>query len=160
VSNLLIVESENDKIFIEALVKYLIEVTLMEIQQIAERITVLNMQLITGKIFNFCKEKYPYLKWNLDSENNIIQCPLFPDELIIDVFLDGQLYRVSCEAYYVGGFELWINPDDRDNNRSYENKIVFDYIERSKRDYFDNKYRETRKVMLDIFNFILDEIQE
>ena len=132
----------------------------MDTQQIAEKILLLNIQLITGKLFNFCKEKYPDLKWNLDSENNIIQCPVFPGELIIDVFLDGQLYRVSCEAYCVGGFELWINPDDRDNNCSYENKIVFDYIERSKRDYFGNKYRETRKVMLDIFNFILDEIQK
>jgi hypothetical protein len=132
----------------------------MDTQQIAEKILLLNIQLITGKLFNFCKEKYPNLRWNLDSENNTIQCPVFPHELWIDVFLDGQIYRVSCEAYCVGGFELWINPDDRDNNRSYENKIIFDYIRRSKSDYFDNKYRETRKVMLDIFTFILDEIQE
>ena len=132
----------------------------MDTQQIAEKILLLNIQLITGKLFNFCKEKYPNLRWNLDSENNTIQCPLFPDELIIEVFLDGLLKRVSCEAYCVGTFELWINPDDRDNNYPYENQIAFDYIRKSKSDYFDNKYRETRKVMLDIFNFILDEIQE
>ena len=132
----------------------------MDTQQIAEKILLLNIQLIAKKIFNFCKEKYPDLRWNLDSENNTIQCPVFPDELIIEVFLDGQIYRVSCEAYCVGGFELWINPDDRSNNCPYENKIVFDYIRRSKCNYFDNKYRETRKVMLDIFTFILNEIQE
>lgn len=120
----------------------------MDIKQIAE------------KILEFCQRSYPDLRWNLDSENNIIQCPVFPDELIIEVFLDGPLKRVSCEAYCVCTFELWINPDDRDNNRSYENKIFFDYIRKSKCDYFDNKYRETRKVMLDIFTFILDEIQE
>ncbi len=132
----------------------------MDTQQITEKILLLNIQLITGKLFSFCKEKYPDLEWNLNSENNTIQCPVFPHELIIEVFLDGQIYRVSCEAYCVGTFELWINPDDRDNNRSYENKIVFDYIRRSNHDYFDNKYRETRKIMLDIFTFILDEIQE
>ena len=120
----------------------------MDIKQIAE------------KILEFCQRSYPDLRWNLDSENNIIQCPVFPDELIIEVFLDGQIYRVSCEAYYVGTFGLWINPDDRDNNYPYENQIAFDYIRKSKSDYFDNKYRETRKIMLDIFNFILDEIQE
>lgn len=120
----------------------------MDIKQIAE------------KILEFCQRSYPDLRWNLDSENNIIQCPFFPDELIIEVFLDGLLKRVSCEAYYVGGFELWINPEDRDNNYPYENKIVFDYIRKSKSDYFDNKYRETRKILLDIYTFILDEIQE
>ena len=132
----------------------------MDTQQIAEKILLLNIQLITGKLFNFCKEKYPDLEWNLDSENNTIQCPVFPDELIIEVFLDGLLKRISCEAYYVGGLELWINPDDRDNNYPYENQIAFDYIRKSKSDYFDNKYRETRKILLDIFTFILDEIQE
>ena len=122
----------------------------MDIKQIAE------------KILEFCQRSYPDLKWNLDSEDNIIQCPLFPDELIIEVFLDGLLKRVLCEAYCVGTFGLWINPDDfcRDNNRSYENAIVFNYIRKPKSDYFDNKYRETRKIMLGIFTFILDEIQE
>ena len=120
----------------------------------------MDIQLVAKKIFNFCKEKYPNLRWNLDSENNIIQCPLFPDELIIEVFPDGLLKRVLCEAYCVGTFELWINPDDRDNNYPYENQIAFDYIRKSKSDYFDNKYRETRKVMLDIFTFIVNEIQE
>jgi hypothetical protein len=120
----------------------------------------MDIKQVTETIFNFCKEKYPDLDWNFDSENNIIQCPLFPDELIIEVFLDNPLKRISCEAYHVGTFELWINPDDRDNNYSYENQIAFDYIRKSKSDYFDNKYRETRKVMLDIFTFILDEIQE
>ncbi|MCA2634135.1 MAG: hypothetical protein IM507_17625 [Microcystis sp. M20BS1] len=120
----------------------------------------MDIKQVTEKILEFCHRSYPNLRWNLDSENNTIQCPLFPDELIIEVFLDGLLKCVSCEAYCVGGFELWINPDDRDNNRSYENKIFFDYIRKSKSDYFDNKYRETRKVMLDIFTFILDEIQK
>ena len=120
----------------------------MDIQQIAE------------KLFNFCQEKYPDLKWNFDSENNIIQCPVFPDELIIDVFLDSPLKRISCEVYCVGGFELWVNPDDRNNNRSYENKIVFDYIRKLKSDYLNNRYRESRKLMLDIFNYIINEIQE
>ena len=120
----------------------------MDIKQIAE------------KILEFCQRSYPDLRWNLDSEDNIIQCPLFPDELIIEVFLDGLLKRVLCEAYCVGTFGLWINPDDRDNNRSYENAIVFNYIRKPKSDYFDNKYRETRKVMLDIFTFIVNEIQE
>jgi hypothetical protein len=119
----------------------------------------MDIKQVTETIFNFCKEKYPDLDWNFDSENNIIQCPLFPDELIIEVFLDSPLKRISCEAYHVGTFELWINPDDS-NNYPYENQIAFDYIRKSKSDYFDNKYRETRKVMLGIFNFILDEIQE
>lgn len=120
----------------------------------------MDIKQVTEKIFEFCHRSYPDLRWNLDSENNIIQCPLFPDELIIEVFLDGLLKRVSCEAYYVGTFGLWINPDDKDNNYPYENQIAFDYIRKSKSDYFDNKYRETRKVMLAIFTFILDEIQE
>jgi hypothetical protein len=120
----------------------------------------MDIKQVTGKILEFCHRSYPNLRWNLDSENNIIQCSLFPNELIIEVFLDNPLKRISCEAYHVGAFELWINPDDRDNNYSYENQIAFDYIRKSKSDYFDNKYRETRKVMLGIFNFILDEIQE
>ena len=88
----------------------------MDIQQIAE------------KLFNFCKEKYPDLNWNLDSENNIIQCPVFPYELIIDVFADGLLKRVLCSAYCVGSFEIWINPRDRNNNCPYENKIADEIV--------------------------------
>lgn len=120
----------------------------------------MNTKQVTEKILEFCHKSYPDLKWNLNSENNTIQCPVFPHKLWIDIFLDGQIYRVSCQAYCVGGFELWINPDDRDNNYPYENQIAFDYIRKSKSDYFDNKYRETRKIVLDIFTFILDEIQE
>jgi hypothetical protein len=66
----------------------------------------MDIKQVTEKIFEFCHRSYPDLRWNLDSENNIIQCPLFPDELIIEVFLDGLLKRVSCGAYDVGGFEL------------------------------------------------------
>jgi len=122
----------------------------------------MDIKQVTEKILEFCRRSYPNLRWNLDSKNNTIQCPDSPHKLWIDVFLYGQLYRVSCEVYCVGGFELWINSNDRDNNCLYNNQIVFHHIDhiRSESDYFDNKYRETRKVMVDIFNFILDEIQE
>ena len=132
----------------------------MDIQQIAE------------KIFNFCKEKYPDLDWNCDFTDNdykIIQCLTFSDDNIeikhgIWAGLDGQLKYAEWQDNQIGKFKIWINPPIEDMSDRYEDTIAFEDLAYYRYKLWSTEQWELvsqyRKVMLDIFNFILDEIQE
>jgi len=129
---------------------------------------------IAEKLFNFCEGRYPDLKWifhklDYDQYNQTIQGVTdltdSPEiEMLLKVGDGGSVdeYSEYSEGLYVkigvGALNSldWVGEFIVLN----ENQIAFNYIRNSKSDYFDNKYRETRKVMLDIFTFILDEIQE
>ena len=132
----------------------------MDIQQIAE------------KIFNFCKEKYPDLDWNCDFTDNdykIIQCLTFYNDNIeikygIWAGLDGRLKCVQWQNNQIGRFKIWINPPIEDMSDRYEDYIRFQNFAYYKHELWSAEHWELvsqyRKVMLDVFNFILDEIQE
>lgn len=130
----------------------------MDIQQIAE------------KILEFCKEKYPDLEWNFDFTDNyckVIRLTSFDDNT--EIWLDAQLnhiqfYRIQWQDNLIGSFVIWINPPIEDMSNRYEDTIAFDNLAYYKYKLWSAEQWELvsqyRKVMLDIFNFILDEIQE
>ena len=132
----------------------------MDIQQIAE------------KILLFCKTKYPNLDWNCDFTDNdykIIQCLIFYNDNIeirygIWAGLDGRLKCVEWQNNQIGKFKIWINPPIEDMSDRYEDYIVFKNFAYYKHELWSEKdwllCKQYRKVILDIFNFILDEIQE
>ena len=132
----------------------------------------MDLQQIAEKLFNFCKEKYPSLDWNFDFTDNdykIIRCLTFSDDNIeikygIWAGLDGQLKRVQWKDNLIGSFVAWINPPTEDMSYRYEDHIVFENLAYYKHELWSAEYwalvSQYRKVMLDIFTFILDEIQE
>ena len=132
----------------------------MDIKQVAE------------KIFNFCKEKYPDLDWNSDFTDNdykIIQCLTFSNDNIEIRYsfctgLDGRLKCVQWQNNQIGRFKIWINPPAEDISDRYEDIIVFKNFAYYRHELWSAEHwklvSQYRKVMLDIFNFILDEIQE
>ena len=132
----------------------------------------MDIQLVAEKIFNFCKEKYPDLDWNCDFTDNdhkIIRCLTLSDNSIkieYDIWagLDGQLMRVQWKDNQIGSFVAWINPPTEDMSYRYEDHIVFENLAYYKHEIWSAEYWELvnqyRKVMLGIFTFILNEIQE
>ena len=132
----------------------------------------MDIQLVAEKIFNFCKEKYPDLDWNFDFTDNdykIIQCLTFSNDNIeikygIWAGLDGQLKYVEWQDNQIGKFKIWINPPTEDMSYQYEDHIVFENLAYYRDELWSAEYwalvSQYRKVMLDIFNFILDKIQE
>ena len=112
---------------------------------------------VTEKLFNFCKEKYPDLNWNLGSRNNIIQCTGFPNELTIDVFVGQEEIKGWCTLNsldWVGGFIVLLNCDKKSELCFYTETV----------DEWSAEHwllcKQTQKIMLGIYTFILDEIQE
>jgi hypothetical protein len=132
----------------------------------------MDIQLVAEKIFNFCKEKYPDLDWNFDFTDNdykIIQCLTFSNDNIeikygIWAGLDGRLKCVQWQNDQIGKFKIWINPPTEDMSYQYEDHIVFENLAYYRDELWSAEYwalvSQYRKVMLDIFNFILDKIQE
>lgn len=130
----------------------------------------MNIQLVAEKIFNFCKEKYPDLEWGFDFTDNdckVIRLTSFDDntEIWLDTQLDHiQFYRIQWQDNLIGSFVIWINPPIEDISYRYEDTIVFDNLTYYRRKLWKAEYwglvSQYRKVMLDIFNFILDEIQQ
>ena len=129
----------------------------------------MDIKQVTEKIFNFCKEKYPDLDWNSDFTDNdykIIQCLTFSNDNNIDFCtgLDGRLKCVQWQDNQIGRFKIWINPPTEDMSDRYEDIIVFKNFAYYRHELWSAEHwklvSQYRKVMLDIFNFILDEIQE
>ncbi|MCA2634134.1 MAG: hypothetical protein IM507_17620 [Microcystis sp. M20BS1] len=132
----------------------------------------MDIQLVAEKLFNFCKEKYPDLDWNFDFTDNdykIIQCLTFSDDNIeikygIWAGLDGQLKYVEWQDNQIGKFKIWINPPTEDMSYRYEDYTVFENLAYYKHELWSAEYwalvSQYRKVMLGIFNFIANEIQE
>ncbi|BBG57882.1 hypothetical protein [uncultured phage] len=130
----------------------------------------MDTQQIAEKILEFCKEKYPDLEWNFDFTDNyckVIRLTSFDDNT--EIWLDAQLnhiqfYRIQWQDNLIGGFVIWINPPIEDMSDRYEDTIAFENLAYYRYKLWSAEQWELvsqyRKVMLDIFNFILDEIQE
>ena len=135
----------------------------------------MDIQLVAEKLFNFCEEKYPELDWNCDFTDDydkVIRSSYLDryGKIWLDgslecvIWLDRSLECVRWQENRIGSFKIWINPPVEDMSSRYEDTIVFENLAyyRYKRWNAENweLVSQYRKVMVDIFNFILDEIQE
>lgn len=133
---------------------------------------------VTEKLFNFCKKKYPDLDWNHRHQkcDNIAfisgSCSLFKLKLEIcsDLFeysnkqkptydyiqgwIDVLQLSKKSRLFWSGSFRIRLN---KDKNSELEFTVAT-------RDEWDDDIwsitKKARKILLDIFTFILDEIQE
>lgn len=136
----------------------------------------MNTQLVTEKILTFCKAKYPDLDWifygfNYDQYHQTIQGVTdltdSPEmEILLKVGDSG-----SVDEYSEGweGIKGWCTLNSLDwvgefivlLNSNKKSEFCF-YTETA--DKWDKKdwilCKQIQKIMLDVFNFILDEIQE
>ena len=128
----------------------------------------MDIQLVAEKIFNFCKEKYPDLDWNFDFTDNVIQCLTFSNDNIeikygIWAGLDGQLKYVEWQDNQIGKFKIWINPPTEFCHDRYEDIIVFENLAYYRHELWSAEdwklVSQYRKIMLNIFTFILDEVK-
>ena len=136
----------------------------------------MDTQLVAEKIFNFCKAKYPDLKWifhgfNYDQYHQTIQglsdLTDSPEmEILLKVGSSGSVDEYSEEwegikgwctlnsLDWVGEFIVLLNSNKKSEFCFYSEDID----EWNERDWVLCK--KIQKIMLDIFTFILDEIQE
>jgi hypothetical protein len=131
----------------------------------------MNTWQIAEKLFNFCKEKYPDLDWNFDFTDNryeIIQCLTFSNGSIEIRYgfctgLDRQLKCVQWQDNQIGRFKIWINPPTEFCHDRYEDTIVFENLAYYRHELWSAEnwklVSQYRKIMLDIFTFIFDEVK-
>lgn len=136
----------------------------------------MDTQLVTEKILTFCKEKYPDLKWvfhgfDYDQYHQTIQGVTDSSdssEMEILLFIgdgcwsDG--YREEWEGIkgwctlnsldWIGEFIVLLNSNKKSDFCFYSEDID----EWNEKDWVSCK--QIQKIMLDIFTFILDEVQE
>jgi hypothetical protein len=124
----------------------------------------MDTQLVAEKLFKFCKEKYPDLKWDIkfvrkDStyiygSDSFIELTLRVHKECEFEYILGSS-KISPPMLWLGTFHVWINFEKNSD-------IDFTLYETDKiwneKDWVLSK--QSRKIMLNIFNFILDEIQE
>lgn len=130
----------------------------------------MDTQEIAYRISGYCLNQYPDLEWNVNSDaNKTVICGVdFPFKVTLKICSDKRdepiFYKEeTTDDYIIGHFDLvnkgWLgmfgiglNCDKKIDFRS------FPVTEWDKKDWdLHKKYRE---VMLDIFIFILDEIQD
>jgi hypothetical protein len=131
----------------------------------------MDIKQVTEKIFNFCKEKYPDLDWNSDFTDNdykIIQCLTFSNDSIEIRYgfctgLDRRLKCVQWQDNQIGRFKIWINPPTEFCHDRHEDIIVFENLAYYRHELWSAEHwklvSQYRKIMLDIFTFILDEVK-
>ena len=126
----------------------------------------MDTQQAAEKLFNFCKEKYPDLDWNSDFTNDykIIQCLTFYGfNIDFCTGLDGRLKCVQWQDNTIGRFKIWINPPTEFCHDRYEDIIVFENLAYYRHELWSAEHwklvSQYRKIMLDIFTFILDEVK-
>ena len=131
----------------------------------------MDIQLVAEKIFNFCKEKYPELDWSYSKECSkkgypiasiIGSCPLFKLESTIGKdwleieYIRGYLSLQDID--FRGCFLIQLN-DDKDSELEFYRSDFNETTKPLDKNNW-NLCKKTRKIMVDIFNFTLDEIQE
>ena len=124
----------------------------------------MDTQLVAEKLFKFCKEKYPDLKWDIKSARKDSTFIYGSDsfiELTLGVHKECEFEyilgssKISPPMLWLGTFHVWMNFEK-------DSDIDFTLYETDKtwneKDWVLSK--QSRKIMLNIFNFILDEIQD
>jgi hypothetical protein len=119
---------------------------------------------IAWKIFKFCREQHPNLRWDIKSVRKD-STYIYGSDSFIEVTLRVHKERefeyilgsskISPAMLWLGTFHVWMNFEKNSD-------IDFALYETDKtwneKDWVLSK--QSRKIMLNIFNFILDEIQE
>ena len=132
----------------------------------------MNTQQIVYKISGYCLNQYPNLEWNIIGKyaNKTVICGVdFPFKVTLKICSDkrNEVYSYKEETtddYIIGHFDLvnvgWLgmfgihlNCDKKIDFRSLPITKEWD-----KKDW--DLYKKYREVMLGIFNFIANEIQE
>lgn len=131
----------------------------------------MDIKQVTEKLFNFCKEKYPELDWSYSKEcskkgypiTSIIgSCPLF--ELKSTIGKDWlEIESIRCylslqDIDFRGCFLIQLN-SDKDSDLEFYGSDFNETTKPLDKDNW-NLCKKARKIMREIFNFILDEIQE
>lgn len=119
---------------------------------------------IAYKILEFCKKQYPNLRWDIKSvskDATYIYGSVSSIELTLGVHKECEFEyiigssKISSSKVWLGTFHVWMNFEKNSD-------IDFTLYETDKiwneKDWVLSK--QARKIMLDTFNFILDEIQE
>ena len=136
----------------------------------------MDIQQIAYKISSYCTKQYPDLEWNIDRSSDdctnktVISGVDFPFKITLKICQPDRENEVSCykeeatDDYIIGHFDLvnvgWLgmfgiqlNCDKKIDFRSF--RVAGEW---NKKDWL--LFKQCRKIMLDIFNFILEEIQE
>ena len=124
----------------------------------------MDTQLVAEKLFKFCKEKYPNLRWDIKSARKDSTYIYGSDsfiELTLEVHKECKFEyilgssKISSPIVWLGTFHVWMNfeKDSDIDFTLYETAKIW-----NEKDWLLSK--QSRKIMLNIFNFILDEIQE
>lgn len=131
----------------------------------------MNITEVTKKILYFCKDRYPEIDWSYSKEcskkgypiTSIIGlCPLFKLELTIGkdwLEIESLLGYLSLQDInFRGCFLIQLN-DDKDSELEFYRSDFNETTKSLDKDSW-NLCKKARKIMREIFNFILDEIQE
>jgi len=120
----------------------------------------MNITEVTTKIFNFCQKTYPELKWSFTSLSRT-QDMIYgyrPKSIWIDIkftndfrnYIEGRSTISNLD--WEGSFLVWIN--DRKNS-----KISFKKSGTAKHEELNLWRKKGTQIMIDIFQFIKNEIQ-
>lgn len=145
----------------------------------------MDKQLVTEKLFNFCKEKYPDLDWNYNyfygHKNNynavaliVGSCSLFKLELEICSDIKEEFYSYEKEATYdyISGSFLIPQSEEKSLlpwlggfvvNLNHNKNSELELMIATHDEWNDNSWnitKKVRKMVREIFDFIEDEIQE
>jgi hypothetical protein len=124
----------------------------------------MDTQLVAEKLFKFCREQHPNLRWDIKSVRKDSTYIYGSDsfiELTLGVHKEREFEyilgssKISSPMLWLGTFHVWINfeKDSDIDFTLYETDKIW-----NEKDWVLSK--QSRKIMLNIFNFILDEIQE
>ena len=119
---------------------------------------------IAYKILEFCKKQHPSLRWDIKSVrkdstyiyglDSFIELTLGVHKECESEYILGSS-KISSSIVWLGTFHVWMNFEKNSDIdfTLYETDKIW-----NKKDWVLSK--QARKVMLDIFTFILDKIQE
>jgi len=120
----------------------------------------MDIQLVAEKLLNFCKDRYPELKWSFTSlsETEDLIYGYYPKSIWIDIkftndfrnYIEG-LSTIS-NLDWEGSFFVWIN--DRKNS-----KISFKKSGIAKHKELNLWRKKGTQIIIDIFEFIETKIQ-
>jgi hypothetical protein len=117
---------------------------------------------IAWKILEFCKDRYPEINWDIKSARKDSTCIYGSDSFIeLKLWVHKEFEyilgfsKISSPIVWLGTFHVWMNfeKDSDIDFTLYKTDKIW-----NEKDWVLSK--QSRKIMLNIFNFILDEIQE
>jgi hypothetical protein len=124
----------------------------------------MDTQLVAEKLFKFCREQHPNLRWDIKSARKDSTCIYGSDSFIeLKLWVHKEFEfeyilgfsKISSPIVWLGTFHVWMNfeKDSDIDFTLYKTGKIW-----NEKDWVLSK--QSRKIMLNIFNFILDEIQE